>query len=272
MRAQSIRYYISLGLFYGAGLAYGMYSPLSLQALAYKQCAQQIKDDPLIAQQAQQKLPCEVYDRILALISVNNNPDAGLLLAFLNKQNYYRLKDFFIECGACKEDIKHMYNHLMNLSYAASIKNLSLLDHGLITFIILRVLPLRIKILLDAGANINASDGAGPALCKAVLREDVNMVQFLLSYPHLNVNSHGARRVTPLMLAISKQNSGIVKLLLTRPDVSIEMTNIRGEMAIDEAYKTRNREIINMVRVYYYQRIPFSRRLKHDLIRMLCCR
>ena len=86
-------------------------------------------------------------------------------------------------------------------------------------------------------ADINSTDDDGwTALHIAVHRQDRDLTMLLLEHPEIDVNAGNRWKSTPLMIAASGGNLGIVECLLRHPLISVDLrAEYYGRTALIEA-------------------------------------
>ncbi len=104
-----------------------------------------------------------------------------------------------------------------------------------------------IKILLDAKASIDNmnSMGQSPLAYAIALDRDTNIAVLLIDCS-ADCNQRTKSGKTPIMIAIEKQNTLIVKKLIDK-GVDLSASDINNKNALSYANDSRNQDIINMV-------------------------
>lgn len=107
--------------------------------------------------------------------------------------------------------------------------------------------PSCVKILIDKGADISASDNQGNGVLHwAVLRKSVPLVTQLIALEAPLEQRDSAGR-TPLLLAAEKGDPAMVKLLLAA-GAKADTTDDRGQTPLQAAERTGNRALQNLLR------------------------
>ncbi len=92
-----------------------------------------------------------------------------------------------------------------------------------------------LKRLLDSGADVNATDGAGStALCLAAANGHVGAISVLLSFFGVEVDAADCAGETPLIRAAAEGRVGAVEILL-RSGVDVDRRTKKGETALTVA-------------------------------------
>jgi len=108
-----------------------------------------------------------------------------------------------------------------------------------------------VNFLLSKGAEVDARDKVGQtALMAAVSSEkpDMEIIHLLLKH---NASVDLQRRKdgwTALMLAVQSDHAAIVKVLLNRK-ANPKIQNLAGETALDLAFKSKNQDLIEILKV-----------------------
>lgn len=103
-----------------------------------------------------------------------------------------------------------------------------------------------VRLLLDNNANINEGYNGHTPLTYACKKNDTNLLNLLLQYPQLNVNSTNALGKTPLYIACLHGNFDIVKILLLH-NANINYHNKTGESALWAACKYGYSNIVDLL-------------------------
>jgi len=106
----------------------------------------------------------------------------------------------------------------------------------------------RVQMLLNAGANVNATDNSGyTALIYAADKGDKDVVQMLLN-AGANVNATGEDGSTALILAADKGHLEIVSSLLGRPGIDMNAKeNVNGSTALMVATDKGYTDVVKML-------------------------
>ncbi|XP_039737236.1 2-5A-dependent ribonuclease isoform X1 [Pteropus medius] len=109
-----------------------------------------------------------------------------------------------------------------------------------------------LKILLDEmGADVKACDNMGRnALIHAFqnsIKETMEAIVRLLLDHGVDVNVRGEKGKTPLILAVEKRNSNLVKMLLEQEHIEVNDTDREGKTALLLAVELRLKEIVQLL-------------------------
>lgn len=109
-----------------------------------------------------------------------------------------------------------------------------------------------LKILLDEmGADVKACDNMGRnALIHAFqnsIKETMEAIVRLLLDHGVDVNVRGEKGKTPLILAVEKRNSNLVKMLLEQEHIEVNETDREGKTALLLAVELRLKEIVQLL-------------------------
>ncbi|XP_015441786.1 2-5A-dependent ribonuclease isoform X2 [Pteropus alecto] len=109
-----------------------------------------------------------------------------------------------------------------------------------------------LKILLDEmGADVKACDNMGRnALIHAFqnsIKETMEAIVRLLLDHGVDVNVRGEKGKTPLILAVEKRNSDLVKMLLEQEHIEVNETDREGKTALLLAVELRLKEIVQLL-------------------------
>jgi len=101
-------------------------------------------------------------------------------------------------------------------------------------------------LLTHPNIKINEMDNEGlTALSHACEEDRINTVKLLLNQPGIDINKSDG--VTPLHIASDRQHSDIVKMFLCQPSIDVNKLDYNGDMSIDIARETDNKEIIALL-------------------------
>lgn len=109
--------------------------------------------------------------------------------------------------------------------------------------------------LLDRGVDINLRCGLplpsqyhGPPLAHAVLANDIDMVEFLLSHEDIDANStNGDEGTTPFHIAVRRGEISMIQLLLNCSKVDPNIADATGETALCQAFWMRDTTITELL-------------------------
>jgi ankyrin repeat protein len=93
----------------------------------------------------------------------------------------------------------------------------------------------RLLMLPDIDVNIQDDDEKATALTTAVVKGKKAVVDILLSVPNININITNSYGTTALMLACREGEFDIMNLLLSRPEVELNLRNEDGKCALFRA-------------------------------------
>ncbi len=109
-----------------------------------------------------------------------------------------------------------------------------------------------VHFLVEHGADVNypKKNRTTPLMC-AILNDSLNIVQFLLTVPGIDLNARDYYGYTALMQAVNVKNFEMVKLLLQRPGVDVRTACNGGETAVSIASRPNGSlEILQELRFY----------------------
>jgi ankyrin repeat protein len=102
------------------------------------------------------------------------------------------------------------------------------------------------QVKMGADYNIPNIEGDTP-LHTAVLYENVEMVQLLLSFPEIEINAKNNNNQTPLHAAAITGNFEIFQLLLSHPKIEINVKNNDDEIPLHIAALLANCEMVKLL-------------------------
>jgi ankyrin repeat protein len=104
-----------------------------------------------------------------------------------------------------------------------------------------------VKYLLEAGADVTLADETGAtALYQAAGRGNGAIVRLLLSHSKAELNVKGQRRMTPLLLALSRGYAEVVKYLL-EAGADVTLADEAGNTALYQAVGRGHAEIVRLL-------------------------
>ena len=178
----------------------------------------------IAVQQAQEKFFNKV-NAILAAGQFNQNTDGKELLSYL--QSGAMLAQYFAECdvtfvvdGAKKNSRVLIY--LLNSDKSFDVNQKFEDGITLLMLVAWHNLGSLLPVLFLKGANVNAKTDEGQtALQGAAVQGYTGMVQLLLKRPEIDVNAKTNNGKTALYLAAANGHTQIVELLLARPEIDV---------------------------------------------------
>ncbi|MGL4563537.1 MAG: ankyrin repeat domain-containing protein [Brevinema sp.] len=101
--------------------------------------------------------------------------------------------------------------------------------------------------LLNHGANIEQTSPYGDTpLTMAVYAEEFDIVEYLINYG-ANINHRETNGDTSLHIAVRRKNKEITKLLLSQPNIELNVKNIYGETPLDIAKESNDPELFLII-------------------------
>jgi len=103
--------------------------------------------------------------------------------------------------------------------------------------------------LANRSTDVNRKDGEGcTPLMNAVMSQDEKIVGMLVADPRVNVNLKGCGQVTAAMLAVNGGPIGILRALLGRSDLRLDLRDDQGHTALGWAAIADNAAAIQELR------------------------
>ncbi|HEY0211458.1 ankyrin repeat domain-containing protein [Acerihabitans sp.] len=125
--------------------------------------------------------------------------------------------------GGKKYKMKHLINDGRN-----DINLINNKGHSVLYLSILHDFPTVESIVKHNNIDINSRDGCYNPLCKAIIEKRLDIVKLFLTSPDLDVNRCNAKGRTALHIAVAMRNEAIVRALLQKRLIDINIMDKNG--------------------------------------------